>query len=91
MNFTPCDVIYVDRTVGRERAVASAAEDVLEAQEWETASIKENVRLLLMTFDEGTAFLHSTAEEGLWLMHTDRLDHCSLPVRNRRILRLSID
>lgn len=49
-----CNVIYVDRSVSRDRHVRAGEQDNdKDAAQWESAHIAENVKLLRDVFDEG--------------------------------------
>jgi hypothetical protein len=50
MEHAGCDVIYVDRSVSRDRRVRNSDKD---AAQQEDAHVAENLRLLLDIFDEG--------------------------------------
>lgn len=55
MENVECNVIYVDRSVSRDRHVRAGEQtSVRDAIEGESAHIAENVNLLLNVFGEGT-------------------------------------
>jgi hypothetical protein len=54
MEHASCNVIYVDRTIGKDIFVrASATDSGMDDMEWESAHVAENVKLLLNVFGEG--------------------------------------
>jgi hypothetical protein len=54
MEHVECNVIYVDRSVSRDRFVRASDESGDNgAVEWESAQVAENVKLLLDVFGEG--------------------------------------
>jgi hypothetical protein len=54
MENVACNVIYVDRSVSRDRCVRAGEQNSdRDTVQWEPAHIAENVALLLAVFDEG--------------------------------------
>ncbi|KAL2260512.1 hypothetical protein VTK26DRAFT_5456 [Humicola hyalothermophila] len=53
MENVACNVIYVDRSISRDRSVgAPEHESDWDLSQWESARIAENVRVLLNSFDQ---------------------------------------
>lgn len=54
MENVSCNVIYVDRSVSRDRSVRAGEQNSDRwAAEWESPHVAQNVGLLLEVFDEG--------------------------------------
>ncbi len=83
MDNVPCNVIYVDRSVSRDRhLVAGEPSSVAEAVQGEPAHVAANVESLLTVFDEGMRFW-PIAQRGSFSLLVFLPSH--VPVADRRM------